>query len=545
MTLIIMVIACATVPKYYNYILKIEQTWGKRAQELGVKILYFLGEEPTDLVGDQYIYLKGVANDYLSASYKQNLGLQYIHQHYQTQWVYCCGSDTYVNVDKMLQLVNKYDYHESIMFGGHILSRQTLYHKLISFSGGGGLILSIAAIDSVAHQLENMVANWTTLCQYGGCPYLIPACDICLGYYVEQNKGHLICYQNRFTGCNHHGEPSCCVNKTRHQRIIACHYMTPSDFDDFHSILDKYQHFRNFNDYPKEMTPNCTVVTSCQSRAELEHFSEVLTRLPCYMIIYCHCDTIHELINLRDKHALNHLTINYCLPEEQITSDLEYLSQYKYKYKLIEKTIKNNPFDTNRFMWIDCHITGQIDQLLKIADQEGDHFHYYVTHFSNKISHISSSLFTCHKDSAVRIMTKLLDEIAFNDYDDQTKVGYGSQEHIIDNFLQPMQDHEYIYSSIMSGYQDSTYYKHACRLGMKIISLIDHHKIYLEPSLLMKIIYCFYVSAFYHNPPMALDLIQRILSLRQENDRFEQAYQEYCGFYDEQLSYVKYLKLKS
>jgi len=543
MTLLIMVMACATVPKYYDYIRKIEQTWGKRALQLGVKVLYFLGEEPTDLVGDQYVYLKGVANDYLSASYKQNLGLLYIRNHYQDHWVYCCGSDTYVNVDKMLQLVNKYDYQERVMIGGHILSRQTLYQNLISFSGGGGLILSMAAIESVAHQLENMVSNWTILCQHVGCPYLIPACDICLGYYVEQHKGHLICYQNRFTGCNHRGEPSCCVNKTRHQRIIACHYMTPSDFDDFHSILDKYQHFRQFNDYPKKMTPDCTVVTSCRSVAELEHFSEVLTMLPCYMVIYCHRDTIQELIKLRDKHGLNHLTINYCLPQEHITTDSEYLSQYKYN--LIEKTIKNNPFDTNRFMWIDCNLNGQIGQLLKIADQQGDHFHYYVTNFSDTKSQISTSLFTCEKNTAVRIMTKLLNEIALVDYDDQTKVGYGSQEHIIDNFLQPMRDHEYIYSAIMNKYQDSHFYKHACRLGMKIISLIDHHKIYLEPSLLMKIIYCYYVSAFYHNPPVALDLIQRIRSLRYENDLFEQAYHELSGFYDEQLSYAKYLKPKN
>jgi hypothetical protein len=45
-----------------------------------VKLLFFMGEEKTtdEFVGDEFVYLPGVSNDYLSASYKQYLGLKLI-----------------------------------------------------------------------------------------------------------------------------------------------------------------------------------------------------------------------------------------------------------------------------------------------------------------------------------------------------------------------------------------------------------------------------------------------------------------------------------
>ena len=89
--LIVCVFACATIQKYKDEILKIEETWGKRAAEKGVKVLYFLGEEPTDLIdNEKYIYLKNVENDVASAAHKQNLGLKYIYENYDAEFVFVC-----------------------------------------------------------------------------------------------------------------------------------------------------------------------------------------------------------------------------------------------------------------------------------------------------------------------------------------------------------------------------------------------------------------------------------------------------------------------
>ena len=62
--LVVCVFACATIEEYKNEILNIEKTWGKRATEKNTKVLYFLGEEETELKDDsKYIYLKNVGND--------------------------------------------------------------------------------------------------------------------------------------------------------------------------------------------------------------------------------------------------------------------------------------------------------------------------------------------------------------------------------------------------------------------------------------------------------------------------------------------------
>jgi len=74
--LIINIFGCPTIEKYKNQILKINETWGKKALSLGVKVIFFFGEEKTDLIGDNYIYLPTLKNDYNSAPWKQYLGLK-------------------------------------------------------------------------------------------------------------------------------------------------------------------------------------------------------------------------------------------------------------------------------------------------------------------------------------------------------------------------------------------------------------------------------------------------------------------------------------
>jgi len=95
--LIINIFACPINDKYKKEILKINTTWGKRAEK-GIKVLFMFGEEKTDLIDDKYVYLKNVKNDYESASHKQNLGLKYIYDNYNVDYVLTCGTDTYINI---------------------------------------------------------------------------------------------------------------------------------------------------------------------------------------------------------------------------------------------------------------------------------------------------------------------------------------------------------------------------------------------------------------------------------------------------------------
>ena len=116
MSLSVCVFASDKQEKYKKELLKIKETWGKKASGCGVKVYYFVGEEQTDLLDTDIIHLKNVKDDYESASYKQYLGLKYIYETNQTDFVLCCGTDTYLNIQKLLQLVKNYNPYEKYTF---------------------------------------------------------------------------------------------------------------------------------------------------------------------------------------------------------------------------------------------------------------------------------------------------------------------------------------------------------------------------------------------------------------------------------------------
>ena len=102
--IIIAVFGCDTIDKYKQQILKIEETWGATAKKNNILVLFFLGEEKI-LSGYQYIHLPGIKNDYLSASYKQNLGVKYIHDNFEYKYILFCGSDTFLCIHNLLNFL--------------------------------------------------------------------------------------------------------------------------------------------------------------------------------------------------------------------------------------------------------------------------------------------------------------------------------------------------------------------------------------------------------------------------------------------------------
>jgi len=273
--LIICVFACATVPKYKDEILKIEETWGKRASQLGVRVLFFLGEEQTDLqdasesftnvtdssrspirLAPKYIYLKNVKNDYESASSKQNLGLKYIYENYNTDFVYCCGTDTYINIDKLLLYINRFDCNKSLYIGGHggyrtIGNKNYYYH-----CGGAGFILSKKCLHSIYLQLFDMLIEWTRICTENNCSDLITASDVSISYFLQNESTsslEIIIANSLFFSCNYkgvirHGESTyyyCCNQKIHIPDIISCHCMSLVDFDEYTQLLENNNYWKS------------------------------------------------------------------------------------------------------------------------------------------------------------------------------------------------------------------------------------------------------------------------------------------------------------
>ena len=248
--LIINVFGCVTKQKYKDEIIKINETWGKRCQELEVKVLFFLGEEKSDLIDDtKYIYLNGVDNNYESAGYKQNLGFKYIYENYDFDYVYTCGTDTYLNVDKLLQYLDTLDKTKDLYIGGHGNFRKIGNDYIYFHSGGSGVVLTKSIISTLYPKLNTIDEEWKQLCISKNVNELIPACDVLLGYYINKFNYEII-KNNNFYACNHKGYMynnfNCCADNINIENIIACHYMLLNDFDEYTTILQDNNYFLNY-----------------------------------------------------------------------------------------------------------------------------------------------------------------------------------------------------------------------------------------------------------------------------------------------------------
>jgi hypothetical protein len=244
-SLVINVFACATIKKYKDEILKINETWGKRAKEKGIKVLFFLGEEKTELEGENYVYLKGVNNDYISASHKQNLGLKYTHDNFNPDFVLVCGTDTYINIDKLLAYLSKFDKTKDLYIGGHGDYRMIGYNNIYFHSGGPGFIITKKTLEQIYPLLDGLHQEWEKICTVYKLDNLKAACDVLIAYYLKNSQ---IIKDQSFIHCNHKGYCcnniyKCCSGKFDIKNIISCHSMTLTDFDEYTKLLQDNNYF--------------------------------------------------------------------------------------------------------------------------------------------------------------------------------------------------------------------------------------------------------------------------------------------------------------
>lgn len=250
-SLAILVFACDTVEKYRLQMEAINNTWGKKCQEYpNIRIFYFLGEELAegdelvDTPSTKYIHLQGVSNDYLSASYKQWLGLKYIYEHYRPNFTLCIGTDTYLNIPKMLSYLDAFNPEKSLYIGGHGDTRQIGPRPYYFHSGGPGFVITLPILEKIFPFLQDIMNDWIRVCRTNEVDYLIGACDVGISYYVAH-----ICPEAKqietgitFSNCNYLGIP-CCVGKQVMSKIMSCHLMSLNDFRDFTKILEDNNYF--------------------------------------------------------------------------------------------------------------------------------------------------------------------------------------------------------------------------------------------------------------------------------------------------------------
>lgn len=234
---IVSVFACATIPKYRDQIFKIKETWAKRAIEKNMLVLFFLGEEKTDLIGEEYIYLTGVTNDYNSASLKQNLGIKYIVDNYDFDFIHVCGTDTFLVIDNMEKLIENYNPNENLAIGGHGCHREIDGERTYFMSGGPGFLLSNNCCQLLYSYLDKMYENWIQQCIKDNNQHLIGGCDVAISYYLQKKTNTKIYKEDdKFFHCTYYGYP-CHHGQVDDTKIVSCHLMSLYDFDNFQHIL--------------------------------------------------------------------------------------------------------------------------------------------------------------------------------------------------------------------------------------------------------------------------------------------------------------------
>ena len=248
--LIILVFACYTIPKYKEQITILNETWVKKCEDYkNIKVLYFLGEQKinefVDTENIKYINLTGINNDYFSATYKQFLGLKYIKENYKANFVICVGTDTYLNIPKLLLYINKFDYNDNLYIGGHGCERQIGFRKYYFHSGGPGFIISYGCLIKLYNIIPTLIQDWNNVCTTNNIKYLLPCCDVTVSYYLQQpNIDSKIIKTNdlSFLHCNYLGHP-CHSNQILMSNIISCHLMSKADFYNFTNILNSNNYF--------------------------------------------------------------------------------------------------------------------------------------------------------------------------------------------------------------------------------------------------------------------------------------------------------------
>jgi hypothetical protein len=242
--IIIAIYGCVTEPVYKEQITKINNTWANQSNEQ-VKIIYFLGEEPSaDFTGDTYVYLPGVRNDYLSASYKQNLGLKYIYENYKTDFVLCCGTDTFLNIPKLLGFLDQFNPNDNLYIGGHGCYRLIGNESYYFHSGGPGFVLTYDCLQKIYPFCDNLTETWIDICKNNNTEVLSSCCDVAISYFLQTYVNVEVVKTNDplFIHCNYRGYP-CHINQINMADIISCHTMSLHDFDEFYDILQKNNFF--------------------------------------------------------------------------------------------------------------------------------------------------------------------------------------------------------------------------------------------------------------------------------------------------------------
>jgi len=183
--LCILVFACAIVEKYKTQIDGILQTWGLLCDKENIPFFIFVGKNIDEYKDNTHIVSledKGVKDDYLSASYKQYIGMQWILSRYDPEFLCIVGSDTWVSGINMLNMLKSFDCNQAVYIGRGLYVCNILRKTIHMHSGGAGMVISREGLKRLRPYLYGVQKKWIELISkyYYPLHIYIPACDVSL-----------------------------------------------------------------------------------------------------------------------------------------------------------------------------------------------------------------------------------------------------------------------------------------------------------------------------------------------------------------------------
>jgi len=242
--LIILIFGCLSKSKYFEELKVIEETWSKETHTFNIKFKVFVGNEPYNNnfnFSNLEIIPLNTKDDYYSATIKQYQGLRHLLK-LDFKYVFVMGSDTFVNIPKLLRLLESLNYQDKIYLGGHGDNRQINQENIYFHSGGAGFILSKNLVIDLFKNFPDIEKQWKIFLNNNN--YFIHACDVSIAYFISKLKEIKIIKNNNFYHCNYLGRP-CCRSKINKKEIITCHLMKSNDIKTYYQELKDNNFYLN------------------------------------------------------------------------------------------------------------------------------------------------------------------------------------------------------------------------------------------------------------------------------------------------------------
>jgi hypothetical protein len=306
-----------------------------------------------------------------------------------------------------------------------------------------------------------------------------------------------------------------------------------------------------------------------------------LLEVPCYLVIFCDNKTYPLIKELRKNNSLEFLT-------HYIVDEFENLEVFKYnelvkknrlayhptrdertcseshllccnKFNFILKIMDLNPFNTNKFGWIDSNLNEKFtkicenytnNMLLQVLNNVTEKFHIQILNVCDKKYKMNENkkeyysryqwlvcgcLFTTGKTIGKKILTRLNEifiettnlgyghgeemfylEVIDEFYDDIER-SYGDYNNILNNFIKPTKGYYYINELIVKKYLHYGYNKECYECCKKLLNEIENYNVEIDYSIYFSLLFSFFVSSFYYKKEEVKHILKHIENLIDTN----------------------------